>query len=230
MELSAKKREKFGKALLGLRAEGYIPAELYGRGIENAHLAVSAKEFSKALKEAGESTVLTVNIDGDKRPVLIYDIDRDPVRDTVTHVDFYQVRMDEKIKTRVPLEFIGIAPGVKEKNGILVKAMHELEVEALPGDLPHKLEVDMAGLVDIGSSFYVRDLAPIKGVEFLADQETVIASINAKVTEEEEAAMAAPATIDEVKVETEEEKAKREASKTTEGETPAITAPAAKKE
>ncbi len=210
MELSAKKREKLGKAVKALREEGLIPAELYGRGLQNMHLVISAKEFNKTFKEAGESTVVTVNIEGDKRPALIYDISRDPVQDTVEHVDLYQVRMDEKIKTHVPLEFVGVAPAVKEKGGILTKAMHEIEVEALPGDLPHDIKVDISTLDDINKSIYVKDIAPIKGVELLADPETVIASITEKVAEE---VAVAPPSVEDVVVETEEKKKERDATK-----------------
>lgn len=213
MDLQVQKREKFGKDTEALRASGFVPAELYGRGVENIHLSVSAKDFSKVFKEAGESTVVNVIVEGVKHPTLIYDVQYDPVLDTVLHADFYEVRMDEKIKARIPVEFIGEPSAIKEKSGILVRALHEIEVEALPGDLPHHLEVDVSTLDDIGKSFYVKDLKTLPGVDFLIDTETVVATITAQMTLEEEAAMAGPANVEEVKVETEEEKAARDAVK-----------------
>jgi len=213
MELLVQKREELGREVTALREKGLIPAELYGRGVENLHLAVLVRDFERVLKEAGENTVVYVSVDGKKHPALIYDVQLDPVSDKVVHADFYEVRMDEKIKTRIPLEFVGEAPAVKEKAGVLVKAAHELEVEALPGDLPHHIEVDVSALNDIGMSLHIKDLKQPKGVEFLADPETVIATTTAQMTVEEEAALAGPADVAEVKVETEEEKAAREAAK-----------------
>ena len=96
MELTAQKRELTGKKVSAMRAEGFVPAELYGRGLQNVHLNVSSKEFKKVFQEAGESSVVTLSVDSEKLPVLIYDVQYHPVSGDVAHVDFYQVRMDEK--------------------------------------------------------------------------------------------------------------------------------------
>ncbi|HEY4523569.1 MAG TPA: 50S ribosomal protein L25 [Candidatus Paceibacterota bacterium] len=219
MDLAVQKREDFGKKADALREAGFIPAELYGHGTENLHLSIPVKDFSKVFKEAGENTVVNVIVDGKKHPTLIYDVQYDPVLGNVIHADFYEVRMDEKIKTHVPVEFIGDSPAVKEKAGIVVRAIQEIEVEALPIDLPHVIEVDLGLLTDIGASFHVKDLKKLSGVEFLVEPETVIATVTAQMTVEEEAALAGPVDVTEVKVETEEEKATREALKTESGET-----------
>lgn len=213
MELTAQKREAFGREAGALRSEGVLPAELYGHGSENMHLSVMIKEFSRVFKEAGENTVVEIVVDGKKHPALIYDVQFHPVTDEVLHADFYEVRMDEKIKANVPLSFIGDAPAVKEKAGVLVKAMHEVEVEALPGDLPHDIKVDLSALDDIGKSIHVGDLTALKGVELLVESETVVVTVTAQMTEEEEAALAGTTEVSEVKVETEEQKAEREAQK-----------------
>jgi len=220
MDLAVQKREQFGKNTVALRGAGFIPGELYGHGIENVHLSIPEKDFAKVFKEAGENTVVNVVVDGKKHPTLIYKVQYHPVLDTVIHADFYEVRMDEKIKTHVPVEFVGESPAVKGLSGIVVKAVQEIEVEALPGDLPHVIEVDLATLTDIGANFYVKDLKPIKGVEVLPDPETVMVTITAQMTVEEEAALAGPADVSEVKVETEEEVAAREALKAEGGEAP----------
>jgi len=215
MELAVQKREKLGRGVKDLRATGLVPAELYGRGLENLHLSIPKKEFKKVFKEAGENTVVTVVLDGKKHPALIQAVSYDPLTDDIQNVDLYQVRMDEKLKVGVPLEFVGVAPAVKEKNGLLVKSLQELEVEALPADIPHDIQVDLSGLMDIGQSIYVRDLSVPANVRVLVDQETVVATMTAKVTEEEELAMqqAAGAGVEAVKVESEEKKAEREATK-----------------
>jgi large subunit ribosomal protein L25 len=211
MELNVQKREILGKQVKALREQGVIPAELYGHNRENVHLCVPAKDFLKLFKEAGESAIVKLKVErekgkeetGDEINVLIHDIQKNPLTDEIIHIDFYQVRMDEKIITSVPLEFIGEAPAVREKEGILVRAMQEVEVEVLPADLPARIEVNLDKLSEIGMSVYVKDLKVAKGVEILVEPETVVATIIEPVKEEVEEK---PITVEEIKVEGEEEK------------------------
>ncbi len=203
MELTVQKREIIGKTVKLLRRKGFIPAELYGHGLENIHLSVPAKEFSKLFKEAGESTIINLNLENKKLPVLIHDVSVDHLSDRISHIDFYQIRMGEKITISVPLEFIGEAPAVREKEGILVRAMQEVEVEALPADLPRSIEVNLDELSEIGMSIYVKDLRVAKGVEILVEPETVVATVTEPVKEEVEEK---PITVEEIKVEGEEKK------------------------
>lgn len=184
LQIQAEKREAFGKQTVQVTSQGLIPAELYGRGFENIHLMVSVKEFNKMYSQAGESTVLNVIVDGEAHPVLVHDVQWDVMGDRIIHIDFYQVHMDEKITTEVPLNFIGEAPAIKEKEGVLVKAMEALEVEALPLDLPHSLDVDLSVLVDLHQSIHVKDIVIPKGVEVKVDPETVIATVTEKQAEE----------------------------------------------
>jgi large subunit ribosomal protein L25 len=206
MDLTAKTREVLGRSVKSLRKEGLIPAELYGHGFSNRHLSVSAKEFSKVYKEAGESVIINIALGEEKLPVLINDVSFDPVAKAPIHIDFYQVKMDEKITTAIPLDFIGISMAVKEKKGVLVKAMQEIEVEALPADLPSKIEVDISVINEIGESIHIKDLKAIKGVEFLVDGETVVATVSEQAKEEE--VPVGPVSVDEVKVEGEEKESK----------------------
>jgi len=212
MDLTVQTREKLKKADV-LRKQGLIPAELYGHGLTNLHLAVDAKEFRKVFKEAGENTVVNLVIGKEKRPALIHDIQRNHLHDTVSHIDFYQVRMDEEIKANVPIEFVGDAPAVKEQGGILNKSMDEIEVEALPGDLPHRLTVDLSVLTELNQSIYVKDISVPKGVRVMVDPETAVATVTEKM-KEEEIAPAAPVDVSTVKVESEEKKAERDKEKT----------------
>lgn len=194
-----------------LRKEGLIPAELYGHGLQNIHLSVAAKDFIKTFKEAGTNTVVTLTLEKEKRPALIYEVARDAVSGEVAHVDFYQVRMDEKIKAKVPLEFTGEAPAVKEKGAVITRAMSEVEVEALPQDLPRNFVIDLSVLDDVNKGIYVRDLRVPAAVKVLVEEETAIATATPPVKEEVVEAPAADVT--EVKVETEEKKDERAAEK-----------------
>lgn len=219
MDLAVQKREKFGKQAKALRNEGFIPAELYGHGLQNVHLAVGVKDFAKTFKEAGTNTVVTLMFEKEKRPALIYEVTRNAVTGDVAHVDFYQVRMDEKIKAKVPLEFVGEAPAIKEKGAVITRAMSDIEVEALPQDLPRSFVVDLTVLNDVNKSIYVRDLRVPAVVKVLVDVETAIATATPPAKEE---VVEAPAAVDvaEVKVETEEKKQERAAAKTEKGEKP----------
>ncbi len=213
--LQAIQRDIFGKKVKKLRESELVPVELYGRGKENLHLAVPRKDFTKVFKEAGESTIVVLKTEGGSaRNVLIHDTQEDPLTNEITHIDFYEVRMDEKLTATVPLRFVGDAPGVKEKEGVLVRAVQELEVEALPADLPPGIDVDLTTLLDIGSSIHVKDLKISEKVRILVEPETVVATIVPPVVEEEPAG---PADVSEVKIEGEEKK--KEAAAAAEGET-----------
>jgi len=201
VQLQAEQRVKLGKEAKKLRAEGYIPAELYGRGVENIHIRVKEKDFHKALKEAGESTIVTVVLEGAQYPVLIHDIQRDLLGEKVTHVDLYRVKMDEKVATYVPIKFIGEAPAVREFGGVLVRSLEEVEIEALPADLPHALEVDLSILKELHQSIHIKDIALPKGVKALVDEGTTIATITEQRVEE-----TPPETTEETVPEGEEEK------------------------
>ena len=194
-----------------IRKEGLIPAVFYGHGMENKPLTVDKKTFNKVYKEAGENTVVTLSFADQKQASLIYDVQHDPVSGEVTHVDFYGVRMDEKIRTSVPLDFQGEAPAVKEKGGVVAKAFSEVEVEALPADLPHSIVVDISVLTDIDQTLYVKDLVVSKNVKIIPEADTAIVTVTPPAKEEE----IAPPVMDvaDVKVESEEETAERAAKK-----------------
>src|SRR3989338_882795 len=207
MEIQVQKREKFGKQTASLRRENLIPAELYGHGIENLHLVVSKKDFLKVFKKAGENTVLDLLIDNEKRPVLIYNVSSSPLTDEILNVDFYQVRLDQKIQLEIALNFLGEAPGVN-LGGILVKALQEVEVETSPLNIPSAFDVDLTKLVKIGDAIYVKDLKVSEGVKILIDPETVVATLTEPVSEEKEAELSQEVDVSKIKVEAEEKKEK----------------------
>jgi large subunit ribosomal protein L25 len=211
MDLAVTTRDIVTSKAKALRKVGIIPAELYGHGLKNVHLSVPAKDFAKVFKAAGKSTVVTLLVEKQKKPAIIHRVLRDYLTNDVVHVDFYQVSMDEKIKAKVPVEFIGEAPAVKEKNAAINKSVYEIEVEALPQDLPPKFQVDLSSLDDINKSIYIRDLVVPKGVKILIDGNTALATATPPVAEEEK--VVEPVDVSEVKVETEEKTAARQAEK-----------------
>ncbi len=205
MELKATKRDILGGKTRNLRKQGLVPAELYGREVENLHLSVSEKDFRRVFAEAGESTIIDLEVDGEIYPVLVNDFQKDPISRNFISVDFYRVRMDEKISAPVDIEIVGEAPAVKEKGGMLVRAMEEAEVEALPANLPHKLIVDVSGLTEIGQSVFVKDIQTKGNFRILVSPETVIATVS-EIPEEEEAASV---SVESVVVEGEEKRAEK---------------------
>jgi large subunit ribosomal protein L25 len=214
MSLSAKIRNEKGKsAIKKLRKEGLIPAELYGHKVENLHLAVNNKEFNNIFKLAGENTIINLLIEDlhkkEEIPVLIHDVQKNYLTNDIVHIDFYQIRMDEKVRTHVPLEFVGESPAIKNYGGILNKSMNEIEIEALPQDLPSSIPVDISKIQELNQSIYVKDLNIPKGVKVLVDLDTVVATVIPPKEEVVEEVV----DISAVKVETEEKKLEREKGK-----------------
>jgi len=199
MEINVAKREILGKKVDALRKEGLVPAEVYGHGFENIHLSVSAKDFTKIFKEVGESTIINLIFESKRMPVLIQEVTFDAVSDQILSIDFRYIRTDEKLRVAIALNFIGEAPAVKESGGVLIKAVHEIEVESLPADLPHNIEVDLSQIENIGDSIHIKDLKVGQGVKILVDSETVVATVTEPAKEEE----VAPISVEDVKVEEE---------------------------
>jgi large subunit ribosomal protein L25 len=194
MELKIQTRNILGKKVETLRQRGLIPAELYGHGIKNLHLSLSAKDFQKVFKEAGESTIVNlITEDNKKIPVMILDVVSDPISEKILSVDFYQIKLTEKIKIPVPIEFIGEAPAVKNFGGILVKPLQEIEVEAFPQDLPRHFQVDLSPLDEIKKSILVKDLKISDKVKISINPEMIVATVIEAKPEEEEIKETVPA-------------------------------------
>lgn len=170
-----------------LRKEGFIPAVFYGRKEKSTPIVVNKNDFDKVFKTAGESTVVTLSGDFGTIDAMIHQVDRDPISGVTQHADFYAVEKDKKIKVHVPVEFEGVSPAVKELGGILVKVLHEVEVEALPGNLPHALVADISSLVDFDSNVSASDLKLPHGVSLVTKPEEIIAAIAKPKEETEEA-------------------------------------------
>jgi len=209
-EIKAEAREITGKKVNSLRRSGIIPAVLYGHGKKPTNLSVEARAFLNIFKKVGETSLVDLSLDGKKRNVLIRDLAKNPLTGEIIHIDFFEVRMDEKIKAKVPVVFVGESVAVKADGGILVKALQEVEIEALPKDLPKEILVDISSLKTFEDKILVKDLALGSNIKILADsEETIILVVPPRSDKEMESLEGKPAEAPpEVKVVGEEEKEK----------------------
>lgn len=185
LELKAQIRENVGKKLEALREKGIVPAVVYGSNHKPISIQVNYEELRKLFEKAGESTVIKLHVGNEVKNVLIHDIVQDPVTGKFIHVDFYQVRMDKIIKAEVSLVFEGEAPAVKILEGVLVKNINHVEVEALPKDLPHEIKVDISVLDSFDKQIRIKDLILPPGVKIDAEPEEMVVSVMPPRTEEE---------------------------------------------
>ncbi len=158
LTLKAEKRSLVGRKVKKLRKEGILPANLYGRNVKSVALQVENKEFQKVFEEAGETGLVELKLDKKSIPVLIHNVQIDPVSDKPIHADFLQVDLKKKVVAKVPVELIGESPAQKQGLGTVVLYVDEVEVEALPGNLPEKFEIDASKLTSVDQVFTVGDL------------------------------------------------------------------------
>ena len=197
--LTAKSRKTLGRKVKKLRREGLLPANLYGKKIKSLALELPAAEFLKIYEQEGETGLIDLKINSQTHPVLVHNLQIHPVTDEPLHVDFRQVSLTEKTTADVPIEIRGDAPAVEQKKGILIQPLNEVEVEALPADLPDQVVVDVSKLEEVGQSISVADLVYDKNkVKILADPSETVVKINPL---EEEEVVVAPPTEEEVPVE-----------------------------
>ncbi len=214
LEIDVSKRDITGKKVRFLRRGGLIPCNIYGHGVESQAVQADARKLGQLLSKAGGTDLISVKVGDSATParVLIRNVQRNPLTGEPLHVDFYQVRMTEKLKAEVPLVFVGEAPALKLKNVSLLHSLTSLQIEALPDDLPHNIEVDLSVLAEIDQALHVRDIKVGKKVAVLTDPEQMIIKVAEvrKVVEEVPAVEAVPAEGEEVVAEG-EEKAEEEA-------------------
>lgn len=192
-EITAKPRQAVSKKdNKALRAEGQMPAVMYGKKQEATPIALDVREFQKAYAEAGESTVVTLKGLGTDTDVLIHEVDIDPVLGHPRHVDLYVVDNTVAVEVSVPIEFVGEAPAERQLGGTLIKVLHELEVEALPKDLPHEVTVDISSLKTFADQIHVSDVVMPAGVTCKTDLEEVVALVQEAVEEDLSAAAEGP--------------------------------------
>ena len=202
--IKAKIRDKSKEQNNFLRKNDFIPAVLYGEGIKNISLKINAKDFEEVYKEAGESSLITLEVDDKKFSVLVHQMARGPIDGEFLHIDFYHPSTQKRVEANIPLIFEGEAPAIKELGGILEKQFHELEVKGLAKDLPREIIVNVEGLKTFEDKIFIKDLKIPEGVTISKDGEEIIAHIAQPRDVEKELAE------EEKPEETEEEEGKEE--------------------
>lgn len=209
--LSANTRNPSTKEVKSLRHQGLIPGVIYGHGVENKPLSVDEKALNKVYRQVGETTLFDLAINGQPSvKVLIQEVQCHPVSGLIQHVDFHQVRMDEKLEVDIPLKYVGESPAVKELGGILIRAVSELQVKCLPQYLVHEIEVDLSSLVQLNDVITVSQINLPSGIEVMSpSKEEVVATVSPPRSEAELAELKAEVKedVEAVKV---EEKGKEE--------------------
>ncbi|MEK7087954.1 MAG: 50S ribosomal protein L25 [Patescibacteria group bacterium] len=180
-----------------IRKAGKIPAVFYGRKQTSTPITIEARDFEKAWKKAGEHSIITLQGAGEDVQALLHAVDKHPVAGTVRHADFYVFEKGQKLKIKIPIEFVGISPAVKDLGAVLVKVVHDLEIEAEPRDLPHHIDVDVAPLKAFGDVITAKQISLPKGVSLVVNPDDVIASV---YEPKEEVVEAAPVDLSSIEV------------------------------
>jgi large subunit ribosomal protein L25 len=196
-ELKVEKRKEIGKnEVRKLRAAGKIPAVIYGDGKNAVSLTVDSKAVRTILQKDGINVIFKLEGLDKTKTAMVKDIQRHPVKDAFVHIDFKIIALNEAIEAAVPLEIIGSAVGVRD-GGVLQQSMREINIKALPNDIPEKIELDVSEL-NVGESLHISDISSSKNVEILNDAEEQVVSVLAPTEIKEEAA---PAEGEEVTIE-----------------------------
>jgi len=178
LNLKSTIRKEKGRKVKKLRRKSFIPAVIYGHKTKNQLLKIAYKDFEDVYKKAKENTLINLLIeDNSKRKVIIHNLQVDPVDNKFLHIDFYQVKMDEKISTEVPLNFIGESEAVKNEGGVLVKNMDTIEIESLPQSIPQEIKVNISRIKKLEEAIHVKDLDVPKNVKLLVHEDEVVAIV-----------------------------------------------------
>lgn len=201
--LSVIPRSIFGKKLRKIRHEGIIPANIFGPEFKSISISVQFGDFVKTYKKAKETGIIYLTLDKEEIPVLIKQVQRHPVNDSILHVDFRKVDLKKKIQTEVPVKTTGVSEAVNQKAGVLLTLSETLLVEALPGDIPQQIDVDISSIKELGKEIKVSDLPKSTVYEIKTPADKVVVSVvehkEESVTPETTAA--APEVIGEAPIE-----------------------------
>jgi large subunit ribosomal protein L25 len=176
--LEAQPRAVVGKKVSQLRRQGLVPAVVYGPKVEPIHLQIPYRALELMLMKAGGTNLIDVSYDGKSQTVLAREVQRDILKNTITHVDFFAVDLTEAIRIDVPLHFVNEAPAVNAKKGILITGPTMLTIETLPSKLLSQVEIDLAGLNEVGDAIHVRDLKLDPDIKIINDPDEMIARIS----------------------------------------------------
>lgn len=185
--IKAEKRTVLGSKVKQLRRQGILPANVFGKTIPSQAIQVNLVEFNRIYKQAGETGLVWVSIEGEdkERPTLVTGVTNNPVSGNKVHVDFHQVNLKEKVTSHVPVEIVGEAQLIKDGLAVLDTHLDEIEVEALPTDIPENITFDISSLKEIGDHLKVSSVSLPAGVTLVTDPETVVVSLGEPQKEEE---------------------------------------------
>jgi len=191
--LKATKRDVVGKQVKALRREGKLPAVIYGRHTDPINVNLEAHAAAIALAKVTSSSLVTLDVEGTEHLALVREKQRDYIKNKLLHVDFLAVSLTEKLRTVVPVHFVGLSLAVKDFNAVMVHNLEELEVECLPADLPERIDVDISVLNRPGEGIRLHDVHVSDKVRLLGDPDTMVAVATFAKVEEETAAVAVAA-------------------------------------
>ena len=198
--IKATRRTVTGKKVGALRREGKLPGVIYGHHLDPIAITMDQRDASRTLATLTSSSLVNIELEGEMHAALVREKQKNYVRGTLLHVDFLAVSLTEKIRASVAIEIHGVAPAVKDFNGVVINGLESVEVESLPQDLPERVVVDISGLKNIGDGIYVRDLALASNVIVHTDKDEMIVVVTGSSAEETivegEAAMAEPEVIE----------------------------------
>jgi large subunit ribosomal protein L25 len=197
LTLKATQRTLFGKKTKFLRRQGITPVHLFGHNLKSLALQCDTAQLQQVITRAGRTKLITLEIDGDKRPrsVLIREIQRDAITKELLHVDFYQVKKGEKTAVEVPIVFVGEAPAMKEKGRILTHGVTSLSIECLPDNVPSQIEVDLSQLKEAEQAIHVKDIVPGPDITITNDPDQLVVKVSKAAAERAEEAVEVEAKV-----------------------------------
>ncbi len=209
IELKVASREILGKKVKHLRRQGITPVHVFGHGIDSLALQCDTKELERVLGQAGQTRLINLKLANEKKPrtVVVREYDRDWRRRELVHVDFYQVRMEEKIRLEVPVILLGEAPALKSKDNMLEHELGTLTVECLPAKIPSSIEVDISFLTELDQTIRIKDITLDKDITVLNNPDLVVAKISLRPVEKVEEKVAEEVVAAEAEAEAAEEEA-----------------------
>jgi len=191
IELKVTNREILGKKVRFLRRQGITPTHIFGHGIKSLAVQCDTTELKRVMAEAGKTRLINLKLDSEKRPrtAVIREVQIEPRTGQSLHVDFYQVKMEEKVKVEVPIVLVGEAPALKSKDNMLLHELNTLEIDCLPAKIPNSIELDITSLTEPEQAIRVEDIELDKEITVLNEPEQIVARISLRHVEvvEEEA-------------------------------------------
>lgn len=185
IEVSVDHRKTTGKKVRFLRRKGIVPLHLYGKNLDSLTLQGNAVDLNKVISEAGTTRLVSLKIGDSQNPrnVMVREVQKDPIRGDLLHIDFYEVNMAEEIKVEVPVTVVGESPALRNRDNMLYQTMDSLEIQCLPDKVPDQIEVDISSIQEVDQAIHVKDIN-IPGITILNDPELPIVKVGLRPAEE----------------------------------------------